>query len=160
LVETTTWPVAAVPDLFPWTHRGGLPCQDKEYSLERIFRVVFVVEDTTAHPKNHRPVPTDEGLEGVLVPVFDEGPQQSPVRGPVVLAQDGPTKLVQNRLQTIRRHLMLLAGVVPTEYSSLRAGFVGLFFSSPDCGCNRDNLGRRGKVKSVRTARPSSPSSR
>ena len=66
--------------------RPGLARQQEESGLEGVVGVVGVVEDAAADAQDHRPMPTDQGLEGQLVAVGDV-PFQEPGVGQ---ARQGP----------------------------------------------------------------------
>ena len=46
--------------------RTGLECQDEERRLKGIFRCVLIPQSAIAYRKDHRAMPVDDGLKGLL----------------------------------------------------------------------------------------------
>ena len=57
-----------------------LASQNEECTLEGVLSVMLVAQDPAGDPKNHRPMASDQGSEGVLIVVLHE-PAHEPAVG-------------------------------------------------------------------------------
>ena len=74
--------------------RGRPAYQHKKNCLKAIFRISLVVENAPANSQNHRPVPPNQCLEGIVVSPADEKPQQFSIAGRVAVMEPGlPQKM-------------------------------------------------------------------
>jgi hypothetical protein len=87
--------VQPVGDQFPWVDTRGFAGEDQEGSLESIFGVVMVAEQTATNTPNHWAVPLHDSREGTFVPSLNEARQQFAIRYPGGAAsKKAPAKLL------------------------------------------------------------------
>src|SRR5216684_3839191 len=97
--------IKPVADFLTWHDACRSPNQNKKSGLKGILGVRLMTGDSSADAKNHRSMPTDERLEGGVVPLPDEAFQQLTVGQPAaIFEQHCPTNAVQNMVGAASSH--------------------------------------------------------